>query len=449
MENENYYFSMITLYFLFIIIFLLIFFNKITTKKQTLKSVPVVDNNLLFSGHAINFKKDIISFITDSYFRFGSIFQIQIYNKKFVILCDKNYCQEYYNLSEDKMSLYDVLERLFFKDAFCDQNYFFEQMVKFVKKKIVLFRNHNIISIINQQIFKFVDFSKKEFENKINLNDHIINCVARINMKCFVGIEMNQDFFDLLINFIKTLNKAMFLTDYQPKFILKLTIKKTLKKYRRLLTSKLSPEIESYRLDKSKNNSIIIREAINYIDEYTKKPFSNEQIGDIIIFMLHVSTENTSLAISSVLTDLTLYSYWDTLQKELFDLKLEEINNQKLLENCLMESARINTHIFVSNRKPKSNIVLGDHLIGKVDSVVICAPMLMHYGEANKYFKEPEIYNPNRFYDVKNKWQNILTWDSLLVYLKFIFLDKIIHYLQLFIIYSQNNNPFFLYFSIH
>ena len=59
----------------------------------------------------------------------------------------------------------------------------------------------------------------------------------------------------------------------------------------------------------------------------------------------------------------------------------------------------------IENQKKCS---LGDYYIGKVDSVIICGPMLMHYGEGYKYFSDPEVYNPNRYLNDKNKWQYLV-----------------------------------------
>lgn len=81
-----------------------------------------------------------------------------------------------------------------------------------------------------------------------------------------------------------------------------------------------------------------------------------------------------------------------------------------------MESARMNSHIFALNRKPKRpNMTIGDYFIGDVDSIAICEPMLMNYDCANDVFCNPQTYNPLRFMGENKEPKSssyVMTWGS-------------------------------------
>ena len=85
-----------------------------------LKQVPVVTGGLPFVGHGISFSKDIIGFVEKCREQYGNIFRVQIYRTDMIIVCDRSLVKEFFAKKETDFSLVDTLNRLFFGDAFSE-----------------------------------------------------------------------------------------------------------------------------------------------------------------------------------------------------------------------------------------------------------------------------------------------------------------------------------------
>ena len=81
-------------------------------------NVPFVEGSWPFVGHGIAFGKDNINFIRRCYRKYGKVFKIKLFNQIMTIVCDQTLAEEFFDQKEENMSLYQVLERLFFADAF-------------------------------------------------------------------------------------------------------------------------------------------------------------------------------------------------------------------------------------------------------------------------------------------------------------------------------------------
>lgn len=129
---------------------------------------------------------------------------------------------------------------------------------------------------------------------------------------------------------------------------------------------------------------------------------NNREVGEILICLLYVSSENTALGLTSTLLDLSRNpNYWKGIKENttqaIHDSDYRSIFSDRLVDACVMESARMNSHIFALNRQPMTGInTLGEYFVGDVDSVALCEPMLMIYEAAADKFSNPEVYNPNR-----------------------------------------------------
>jgi hypothetical protein len=84
------------------------------------KDVPVVEGCFPVVGHGPAFGKDIIKYIQKCQKKYGNIFRLKIFKIDMVIVCDRALVPEFFKATENRMSLYDVLDRLYFSDAFSD-----------------------------------------------------------------------------------------------------------------------------------------------------------------------------------------------------------------------------------------------------------------------------------------------------------------------------------------
>lgn len=121
---------------------------------------------------------------------------------------------------------------------------------------------------------------------------------------------------------------------------------------------------------------------------------SDQEIGDTIICLLYVSSENTALGLNATLVDLIKNpEYKERLRAIIFDEKdTKDLKNysdfikttrMNLLRACIMESSRLNSHVFAITRNTYKSSVLGDYYIGSVKHVVLCEPILMSKDSAS------------------------------------------------------------------
>ncbi len=403
---------MISIGFIFIVAVLFIIYRNFTNyyKYKTpehlthLKSVPVVEGGLPFIGHGIEFSKDIIGFVGRCQAKYGNIFRVQIYRTDMIIICDRSLVKEFFAKKENDLSLVHTLNRLFFGDGFSDDETFLTSIMQIVKTTIKV-KFEDFIPKIADEANKMVDIMKLESGKKVMLTDVTTKFVARTSASCFLCIDLTDEFYGDLIKFSCLLNKIVILTYFFPKWFLKIVLKPILAIYRNRMISSLEPLFQEYRNDPTKKDSPVIRKAMDYIDPITNKPLTNEQIGSIIVCLLYVSSENTALGLSAVITDLAVNDdYWHKVRKEskpyLDNNDLRGLlKNAQTIDSCFKESSRMNTHIFPLNRFPvNKNSSLGDYYVGGATSVGLCAPILMCKNNcASDIYENPEKYNPERF----------------------------------------------------
>lgn len=385
------------------------------------KEVPVVEGGWPLIGHGISFGKDIIGFVTDCHKKYGNIFRVKIFKVEMIISCDRTMAKEFFKTTEDKLSLYEVLDRLFFSDGFSDEKRDFPIIFSIIKKTIGTRYDEFMPKIVSEAESMIGRMGKKTNGQHLKLSNEMIRFVASTSAKCFICIDLPDEIFDVLMQFTHLLNKVVPLTYFLPKFVLRLLFCRKLRSYRAQITSYLKPVIQSYRNDPSKSNSMVIRKSVDFKDEKTGVTLSDDQIGDLIVSLLYVSSENTALGLSAVVTDLVVNpSMWDRLRKECSSyLKGHDIKGllaSPLLDACVMESARLNSHVFAMNRKPKTRYAtLGEYYVGDADSVALCQPLLMSLDPAQDLYKNPQKYNPDRFLEPNNESKetyDINTWGS-------------------------------------
>ena len=379
-------------------------------------------HRLPFVGNGIAFSKDIVGYIRECYKIYGPVFRMKIFRTEIVVICDRKLTDEYFNKKENDMSLYRVLDRLYFADAFADDPGNLDTIIRTVRNSVRV-NFGQFAPKIMEEGYLMVERMRKEAEengNNVNLKDQIVRFIARTSSRCFVSFEITDHFFELLSKFSDLLNKIVVLTYFVPKWLLRLIFNPFLRRYRIKMINLMMPTIQSYRTDPTKNESLVIRKALEMKiqgKDGKERGLNDREIGEILICLLYVSSENTALGLTSTLLDLANNpEYWKQVQ-ETSKQAVDENNHNvlfsdRIIDACAMESARMNSHIFALNREPLQGInTLGDYFVGDVDCVALCEPMLMVYDAATDVFTDPETYNPDRFIvdGEKNDARSVMT----------------------------------------
>lgn len=386
---------------------------------EHLKAVPMVKGSLPYVGHGLTFSKDIPGFVRNAYKEYGPIFRLKIFNKDIVVVADESMKKEFFTATEAKMSLYEILKGLFFGSAFCDEDQELENIIRIVKRTVTI-KFDEFVPKIHEQAKKMTDRLKKQSETtKFYLNDEMIKFVAYTSALCFIGVEIDE-IYDVLVEFTHQLNFIVVFTYFLPLRVVHWIFYKKLQRIRHQMCDFFVPIIDEYKADLTKNNSMLIRNAVDYKNEKTGKQLTSQEIGNIIVCLLYVSSENTALGLSSTVTDLATNAKWWQKIRNICGEYLQSGDIKGLLsdtdlEAICMESARMNTHIFALQRKPlNKSAQIGGFYIGDAGSVALCEPMF-HLYEASNSFENAMEYDPDRFLNPRNEnmdSKNVMTWGS-------------------------------------
>lgn len=390
------------------------------------KKVPVVNGALPFVGHGLSFSKDILGFIRSCYQRYGGVFRLKIFRTDMIVVCDRSLCKEFFKAKENNMSLYDALDRLYFGEAFSDDKNMLPLIIRMVKSSITIRFDEfseKIMKQANKMALRIKEKCSitKDAQNMHNIAEEMIRFVAFTSASCFISMDITNEFYSYLVKFTNLLNRIVVLTYFFPKSFLRAILNPFLRKYRKGMTRLLFNEIESYRKDPTKQDSLVFRRGVDYIDSDTGKRLTNQQIADIVVCLLYVSSENTALGLSATLVDLAMNpEWWEKVQKASeFYLKRGDIPglfNDETIHAVVMESARINTHVFPLNRKPlHSSMTLGEWYVGDAECVGLCEPLLLMEESCTQgIFKNSKLYNPSRFLEEKEKFDpfSVTTWGA-------------------------------------
>lgn len=398
--------------FLIFVIIIIITYHKLSiylrNRKPSyvkhLKTVPMVDGELPFVGHGIHFSKDIIGFVEKCCQKYGKIFRVKIFRTDMIIICDRTLLKEFFGSRESDLSLNHTLNRLFFGNAFAQDENFLHTIITLVRKTIKV-KFEDFIPKIEEEANRMINEMKRNNDKTISLGDTMIKFIACTSAKCFLCIELDDIFYSTLMTFAYVLNKTVILTYFFPKWMLRLLVKPIITYYRNKMVKMIEPILQQYRNDLSKNDSMVIRKSIDYVNPETGKGLTNEEVGGIIVCLLYVSSENTALGLSATMTDLAINPmFWQQVMQESSGyLKTGDFaglfKKASILEACFLESARMNTHIFPLNRYPMSKeCSIGEYYIGSAVSVGVCAPIMMSKKNyAQEIYTDPETYDPTRF----------------------------------------------------
>lgn len=368
--------------------------------------IPFASGALPLVGHGLSFSKDIIGFIKEQYTKYGPIFRIQVFRSEFVVICDHSLKDEYFKKSENDFSLYDALRRIYFGEAFSDRVESLETIIKIVKSTVKVdydIFSKKIIEEAHVMIARLRENVQNDPDRVFHLKDEMIRFVARTSARCFISVDISDDFFDTLMEFTDLLNQLVIMTYFLPRKVIKWTMGRKLDKLRHQLTNQLVNTIEEYRADPDKKDSLVFRKAVDWEDNQGCK-LTNLDIGDIVVCLLYVSSENTALGLTNSIIDMIqnpdcISTMLDEIKGHLKNNDFRSVFSNKYLDACVMESARMNTHIFPLNRRSKhSSAMLGQYYIGDTECVAICEPIMMKDADgAAAKFASPATFNPQRF----------------------------------------------------
>ncbi len=398
-------------------------------KANNLKAAPLAPGCWPLVGHGLSFSKDIYGYIQHCYNTLGPVFRLQIYRSEFIVICDRSLIPAYFKSRESNMSLYDALKRIYFGDAFSNNPESLETIIRLVKSTIQINYDTFVPKIVSEaqiMIQRLRDRSQGLVEGlDCEMKQELIRFVARTSAQCFISVDLSEKFFTLLMEFTDTLNELVVMTYFMPRWLIKITFGRKLIAIRKQLTDQLDGVIQTYRDDPEKTDSRVFRKAVDWVDPVSGKSLTNTEVAEIVICLLYVSSENTALGLTNLLIDLVQNPEFGDRVRNLSRPLLEQGDFKALfansfLDSCLMESARMNTHIFPLNRQSKdANLTLGDYWIGDTECVAICEPMLMKDPDCAKdMFDQPQKYNPDRFEEATNKQaeskgpRSIMTWGA-------------------------------------
>jgi hypothetical protein len=212
--------------------------NQIYNWKKTgnvphdLNEVPWVTGGYPFIGHGIQFGKDIIAFIRRAYVDHGKVFKIKIFRKKIAVICDHEMKAEFFKFKENEMSMYKVLASLYFGDAFAEDPNTLPTIIKLVSSTVKI-RAEKFAPKIADEAQRAIQRLKNDPNlSNIDISHEVIKFIACTSARCFIGVELTDDFFNTFERFTYLVNKIVVLTYFFPKSLLRFVFNPFLKRYR-------------------------------------------------------------------------------------------------------------------------------------------------------------------------------------------------------------------------
>lgn len=336
-----------------------------------------------------------------------------------IVTTDREMINDYFKAKETEMSLYEVLDRIYFGHAFSDNAHNLPMLITMVKKTVGVKFDEFSKKILSEGT-KLIERMKQYGDTKMDITTEMIKFVSQTSARCFIDYEMTPEFYQALTSFTKLLNMIVVSTYFFPVWLLNLIYRSKLRSYRRKMTSLLRPIIEEYRQDKNKSTSSVLRAAVDYVDEKGCQ-LSNDEVGDVVVCLLYVSSENTALDLSATMIDLINHpEIWNQIKIETAGIidDAKAITESKLLNACVMESARMNTHLFALMRRPMAMTSFAGYDISGVDGIALCEPILMIHDCSHDKFSDPTVYNPYRLITNSERQgepcdsKSVITWGA-------------------------------------
>lgn len=419
---------LVSLFSLFLIT-LAIYLKKTMTQKNTLTNhsgdliqIPEVNGAWPIVGHGLSFSKNPLDFIKKCKEKYGNVFIIRVFGKKMIIACDQTFKNEFFKSDESNLSFYNILPTVNFHLVFSEDKDFLQEMIEIIKKNI-----HINTSEYGQPIF---DEAKKYFKNfsdqdslpkNIDIIKLISRYIANTTAKCFINMELNDELYNSVVELSHVINAVIVNSYVFPEKLISLIYGRKLKHHRGIILKHLEKVV-------FQNPNYQPSSFMQKCKTYKKKngdTLTQKELGEIIICLMYVAVENTSLAISATITEMTKHSdSWEKVYKitcEFFDdqlnLEKEKINsffNQDYFQGVFREAGRLNSHVFAIQRKPMNTVVeLAGYTAQNIDLIGLCQPLLMKEGDTP--FSNSLEFKPERYLEPMNESKSqsdVITFSS-------------------------------------
>ena len=168
-----------------------------------------------------------------------------------------------------------------------------------------------------QQAKVLIERMKEKSQNKkIDVVYEMTKFVSTTSALCFLNVPISDSFFEILMDYTNCINDVVVKTYLFPKWMLKLYYGRTLAAFRKKLLVEMLPQIQLYKEDLNLKTSPVLRACVDYKDPDGKK-LSDDEIGEVIACLLYISSENTALGLSAVLTNLACNKeFWERVKEE-------------------------------------------------------------------------------------------------------------------------------------
>jgi cytochrome P450 len=380
--------------------------------KKLQSDIPLFTGFLPIIGHTLElgkpdvFKKMAIAAKTTP------IFKLSIFLRDIAVIVDPKMLPDYFKIPEKEMSMYDVLENLYFGKALSDNDSSFAKIISIIRKSLNMNLSEYVNTIAEEATFEISKMTSDP-------TDVLAVCksfVANTSSKCFLGRRLTDLEYEILKKFSALLNFVIITTYFLPHWAITMLWGKKLRALRVQLRESFYPDIEKFIDKTNTTTSKIIHYSLDTQNDNVSRSQTLINTGDIIVSLLYVATENTALGISNTVYDVITHpEVWNEMQKQLRTCKEDEILTNDYIDSVIWETARTNSHMFSLNRASVKQKFFYGHDVSGVDSLVVSNHVMLVYGEeAASKFVNPTKYDPLRFKskDSLKTMKNIITWGS-------------------------------------
>jgi len=343
-----------------------------SSRPQNSKVAPLLGGGHFIAGHTFQLLRDPLKFMLLAKAKHGDVFRIRLFWRKITVFANRSFVSEYFRTKEEELSLFKISKQLYYIDAFTDDDIIVSNEVDIIKKIIGV--DHELF------LGKIIVGAKemvKDLGEQIGLDSQQIICrqITKTAGKCFLDLELSDEFLDCFDHFNKLLNKIVTLAYVVPAWLMRLTLGRKLNQYRNLMVKLLVPHIESYRGDRSKGQCTLFRRAVD--QNFNGEFLSNERIANLSLMIMFGASVNSSIGLNNLVLDLCRHpAIWEKVSHEskthLANGDIKSLLGSSIIDAVLLESAKLNNHIFTFNRQPMSKqAVFSGYYIGDQHMVVL------------------------------------------------------------------------------
>ena len=382
-----------------------------------LKNVPVVSGRVPIFGHGLQmiiFGE--INFFRRCYSKYGPIFQIQVYSKTIVIVCENNLVAALFKAKPQYFSgrAANSAFGLVFPEA--EFQHDFPLGVTYIRKTTNLDKDEVIGKMSEDTKRAFVELtagrSEREFSNswENELYRHITKIIYSSLCSTMPLEETLVTQLHALFDAVHLVIAATFLV---PKWLIPWIFKLRARRLRSYTLKEFEKRIRTYQKNFTREESVLVNTAIEYAEQRSQAGLVEEvsqttHAAGLVLGVLFSSASNVTTALINTIQFLSMPQHSQILAQlrqecEGLGQNADRIVTAPFLNACIVETARLSTTFMAATKTPMGEPgtnCLGDYILGEdVDLVAASGPLMMVYGNSEKYFKNPNKFWPQRFLD--------------------------------------------------